>query len=174
MLAPEDVDFAIADLLKGDSLGAHQALLPGGKDFPGLSLTRLHTTPALKQRVVHKYQRINEVSPRVKQSCPYEIVKDLPALLRGRPDDWLLSCDCRNAFWSVQLHKDADHFLSFHFALPLTVAASPTPTAVCAQCPCSWARIGCTRALSATRLLIDPVPTCPLVTPTAHSSGPSL
>ena len=111
LVAPEDVEFAIADLLKGDSLGAYQALLPGGENF--LSRTRVHTVNA-KQRVVHNYRRINDVS--IKQSCRYESVKDLPALLR--PDDWLLSCDCRNAFWSVPLHAATAHFLSFHFALP--------------------------------------------------------
>jgi hypothetical protein len=36
-----DVDFAIADLQKGDSLGAYQPLLPGGENF--LSRTRIDT-----------------------------------------------------------------------------------------------------------------------------------
>ena len=76
LVAPEDVEFAIADLLKGDSLGTYQALLPGGENF--LSRTSVHTVNA-KQRVVHNYRRINDVS--IKQSCRYESVKDLPALL---------------------------------------------------------------------------------------------
>jgi hypothetical protein len=50
-----DVDFAIADLQKGDSLVAYQPLLPGGENF--LSRTRIDTRPCSgKQRVVHNYR----------------------------------------------------------------------------------------------------------------------
>ena len=115
LVSPADVDFAIADLAKGDSLGAYQPLLPAGRDF--LSRTRVDTQPGGKRRVVHNYRRINDCS--LKSSCRYEGVKDLPSLLR--PGDFLLSCDCRNAFWSVPLHRATAHYLSFHFALPAQV-----------------------------------------------------
>ena len=108
-----DVDFAIADLQKGDSLGAYQPLLPGGENF--LSRTRIDTRPGSgKQRVVHNYRRINAFAK--KFTCRYEQIKDLHHLLK--PHDWMLSLDISGAFWHVPLHKDTAHYLSFHFALP--------------------------------------------------------
>ena len=113
MVADADVEFAIADLHKGDSLGAYQPLLPGGEHF--LSRTRIDTRAGNgKQRVVHNYRKMNEYA--CKKTCRYENVKDLHHLLK--PQDWMLSLDCANAFWSVPLHPATAHFLSFHFALP--------------------------------------------------------
>jgi hypothetical protein len=40
---PQDVDFAIQDLLKGGHIGAYQDLAPGGDQF--LSRSRVHTPP---------------------------------------------------------------------------------------------------------------------------------
>jgi len=108
-----DVDFAIADLQKGDRLGAYQPLLPGGEAF--LSRTRVDTRAGSgKQRVVHNYRRINAFAK--KFTCRYEQIKDLHNLLK--PHDWMLSLDISGAFWHVPLHKDTAHYLSFHFALP--------------------------------------------------------
>lgn len=113
MVADADVDFAIADLHKGDNLGAYQPLLPGGEGF--LSRTRVDTRAVNgKQRVVHNYRRMNEYAR--KKTCRYEGVKDLHHLLK--PHDWMLSLDCGSAFWHVPLHQDTAHYLSFHFALP--------------------------------------------------------
>ena len=109
----KDVAFCLEDLTKGDSLGAYQPLVAGGKDY--LSRTRVHTQPNGKRRVVHNYRRINDAC--VKQTCRYESIKDLNQLLR--PDDWLLSLDLSAAFWHVPLHRQAARYLSFHFALPL-------------------------------------------------------
>lgn len=108
-----DIDFAVADLAKGDSLGAYQPLLPGGEQF--LSRSRIDTRPGSgKQRVVHNYRRINDYT--VKRTCRYESVKDLSHLLRA--GDWLLSLDVSGAFWHIPLHIETAHYLSFHFALP--------------------------------------------------------
>jgi hypothetical protein len=47
---PQDVDFAIQDLLKGRRIGAYQDLAPGGDQF--LSRSRVHTPPGKgKQRI---------------------------------------------------------------------------------------------------------------------------
>jgi hypothetical protein len=49
---PQDVDFAIQDLLKGRRIGEYQDLVPGGKQF--LSRSRVHTPPGKgKQCIVH-------------------------------------------------------------------------------------------------------------------------
>jgi hypothetical protein len=49
---PEDVDFAIQDLLKGRRIGVYQDLAPGGDQF--LSRSRVHTPPGKgKTRIVH-------------------------------------------------------------------------------------------------------------------------
>lgn len=113
LVADGDVDFAIADLEKGDSLGAYQPLLPGGENF--LCRSRVDTRDANgKKRVVHNYRKMNEYAR--KQTCRYENVKDLHNLLR--PHDWMLSLDISGAFWHVPLHPATAHYLSFHFALP--------------------------------------------------------
>ena len=105
-----DIDFAIADLQKGDSLGAYQPLR---ENF--LTRTRVDTRACSgKQSVVHNYRRINVFAK--KFTCRYKQIKDLHHLLK--PHDWMLSLDISGAFWHVPLHKDTAHYLSFHFALP--------------------------------------------------------
>lgn len=134
LVADKDVAFAVADLAKGDSLGAYQALLPEGRDF--LSRTRVDTRPgSSKQRVVHNYRRINEYAK--KRTCRYENVKDLPQLLR--PGDYMLSFDVSGAFWHIPLHPSTAHFLSFHFALPeFVLLPDGTQAAVPLQLGAYW------------------------------------
>ena len=118
LVAPADVQFALEDLEKGDKLGAYQPLLPAGRDF--LSRTRVDTRPGSgKKRVVHNYKNVNDHA--IKKTCRYEQVKDLHRLLR--PSDWMLSWDVSSAFWTVPLHDETAHFLSFHFALPATIVS---------------------------------------------------
>jgi len=125
---------AVADLAKGDSLGAYQALLLNGQDF--LSRTRVDTRPgSAKQRVVHNYCRINDYAK--KHACRYENVKDLPQLLRL--GDYMLSLDVSGAFWHILLHPSTAHYLSFHFALPEFVRLGDgTQTAVPLQPRAYW------------------------------------
>jgi len=116
LVAPADVQFALEDLEKGDELGVYQPLLPAGRDF--LSRTRVDTRPGSgKKRVVHNYKNVNHHA--IKKTCRYERVKDLHRLLR--PSDWMLSWDVSSAFWTVPLHDDTAHFLSFHFAVPANI-----------------------------------------------------
>ena len=113
LVAEHDVPFALADLEKGDRLGAYGPLLPGGEDF--LCRSRVDTRPGSgKQRTVLNFRRINEYVK--KNTCRYENIKDLPKIMQ--PGDYLLSLDCAGAFWHVPLHDSTAHFLSFHFALP--------------------------------------------------------
>ena len=113
LVAEHDVPFALADLEKGDRLGAYGPLLPGGEDF--LCRSRVDTRPGSgKQRTVLNFRRINEYVK--KSTCRYENIKDLPKIMQ--PGDYLLSLDCAGAFWHVPLHDSTAHFLSFHFALP--------------------------------------------------------
>ena len=113
LVADHDVAFALADLEKGDRLGAYGPLLPGGEDF--LCRSRVDTRPGSgKQRTVLNFRRINEYVK--KSTCRYENIKDLPKIMQ--PGDYLLSLDCAGAFWHVPLHDSTAHFLSFHFALP--------------------------------------------------------
>ena len=113
LVADHDVPFALADLEKGDRLGAYGPLLPGGEDF--LCRSRVDTRPGSgKQRTVLNFRRINEYVK--KNTCRYENIKDLPKIMQ--PGDYLLSLDCAGAFWHVPLHDSTAHFLSFHFALP--------------------------------------------------------
>ncbi len=113
LVADHDVPFALADLEKGDRLGAYGPLLPGGEDF--LCRSRVDTRPGSgKQRTVLNFRRINEYVK--KSTCRYENIKDLPKIMQ--PGDYLLSLDCAGAFWHVPLHDSTAHFLSFHFALP--------------------------------------------------------
>ena len=113
LVADHDVPFALADLEKGDRLGAYGPLLPGGEDF--LCRSRVDTRPGSgKKRTVLNFRRINEYVK--KSTCRYENIKDLPKIMQ--PGDYLLSLDCAGAFWHVPLHDSTAHFLSFHFALP--------------------------------------------------------
>jgi hypothetical protein len=58
---PQDVDFAIQDLLKGRRIGAYQDLAEGGEQF--LSRSRVHTPPGKgKQRIVHALCSLNEAT----------------------------------------------------------------------------------------------------------------
>jgi hypothetical protein len=66
---PQDVDFAIKDLLKGRRIGTYQDLVPGGDQF--LSRSRVHTPPDKgKQRIVHALYSLNEVT--VNRQTTYE------------------------------------------------------------------------------------------------------
>ena len=66
---PQDVDFAIQDLLKGRRIGAYQDLAPGGDQF--LSRSRVHTPPGKgKQRIVHALCSLNDAT--AKRHTTYE------------------------------------------------------------------------------------------------------
>jgi hypothetical protein len=88
LVAEADVPFALADLEKGDRLGAYGPLLPGGADF--LCRSRVDTRPGSgKQRTVLNFRRINEYVK--KSTCRYENIKDLPKMMQ--PGDYMLSLD---------------------------------------------------------------------------------
>jgi hypothetical protein len=58
---PQDVEFAIKELLKDRHIGTYQDLAPGGEQF--LSRSRVHTPPdKVKQRIVHALCSINEAT----------------------------------------------------------------------------------------------------------------
>ena len=112
LVEPQDVEFVLEDLDKGDRLGAYQPLVSGGADY--LARSRVHTQPNGKRRIILNFRHVNAACQ--KQTCRYEGVKDLHTLLR--PGDWLLSLDLSAAFWHVPLHLSAARYLSFHFAVP--------------------------------------------------------
>lgn len=112
LVHPADVAFVLADQEKGHSRGAYVGLAPGGAQF--LSRSRVHTTGAGKQRMVHALCALNEAT--VKRPAPMQDVRSLPKLLR--PGDYLLSADVEAAFWNVPLHASSHKFFSSHFALP--------------------------------------------------------
>ena len=68
-----------------------------------LSRSRVHTTGAGKQRMVHALCALNEAT--VKRPAPMQDVRSLPKLLR--PGDYLLSADVEAAFWNVPLHASS-------------------------------------------------------------------
>jgi hypothetical protein len=107
---PQDVDFAIQDLL-------YQDLAPGGDQF--LSRSRFHTPPGKgKQRIVHALCSLNDAT--AKSQTTYEDLHMLKSVVR--PQDWMLSLDVvESAFFHVPIHPKHRKFFSSHLALPLFV-----------------------------------------------------
>ena len=113
---PQDVDFAIQDLLKGRRIGAYQDLAPGGEQF--LSRSRVHTPPGKgKQRIVHALCSLNEAT--VKRQTTYEDLRMLKSVVK--PQDFMLSLDVESAYFHVPIHPKHRKFFSSHLALPLFV-----------------------------------------------------
>ncbi len=103
---PEDVDFAIQDLLKGRRIGAYQGLAPSGEHF--LSRSRLQTSPGKgKQRIVHTLCRLNEAT--VKRQTTYEDLRMLKSVVK--PQDFMLSLDVESAFFHVPNPPQASQVL---------------------------------------------------------------
>ena len=76
---PEDVDFAIKDLLKGRRIGVYQDLAPGGEQF--LSRSRVHTPPDKgKQCIVHALCSLNEAT--VQRQTTYEDLRIHKSVVR--------------------------------------------------------------------------------------------
>jgi hypothetical protein len=93
---PQDVDFAIQDLLKGRRIGAYQDLAEGGEQF--LSRSRVHTPPGKgKQRIVHALCSLNETT--VKRQTTYEDLRMLKSVVK--PQDFMLSLDVESAYFHV-------------------------------------------------------------------------
>ena len=85
---PQDVDFAIQDLIKGRHIGAYQDLAPGGDQF--LCRSRVHTPPGKgKQRIVHTLCSLNDTT--AKRQTTYEDLHMLKSVVR--PQEWMLSLD---------------------------------------------------------------------------------
>jgi hypothetical protein len=111
---PQDVDFAIQDLLKGRRIEAYQDLAPGGDQF--LSRSRVHTPPGKgKQRIVHALCSLNETT--VKRQTTYEDLRMLKSVVK--PQDFMLSLDVESAFFHVPIHPKHRKFFSSHLALHL-------------------------------------------------------
>ncbi len=97
---PQDVDFAIKDLLKSRHIGAYQDLAPGGKQF--LSRSRVHTPPVKgKQRIVHALCSLNEAT--VKSQTTYEDLHMLKSVVR--PQDFMLILDVESVFFHVPMNE---------------------------------------------------------------------
>ncbi len=76
---PQDVDFAIQDLLKGRHIGAYQDLAPGGDQF--LSRSRVHTPPGKgKQSIIHALCSLNDAT--TKRQTTYEDLRMLKSVVR--------------------------------------------------------------------------------------------
>jgi hypothetical protein len=104
---PEDVDFAIQDLLKGRRIGAYQDLAPGGEHF--LSRSRVHTSPGKgKQHIVHDLCNLNEAT--VKRQTTYEDLHMLKSVVK--PQDLMLSLDVESAYFHVPIHPKHRNFSS--------------------------------------------------------------
>jgi hypothetical protein len=113
---PQDVDFAIQDLLKGRRVGAYQDLTEGDEQF--LSRSRVHTPPGKgKQRIVHALCSLNEAT--VKRQTTYEDLRMLKSVVK--PQDFMLSLDVESAYFHVPIHPKHRKFFSSHLALPLFV-----------------------------------------------------
>ena len=113
---PQDVDFAIQDLIKGRRIGAYQDLAEGGEQF--LSRSRVHTPPGKgKQRIVHTLCSLNEAT--VKHQTTYEDLRMLKSVVK--PQDFMLSLDVESAYFHVPIHSKHRKFFSRHLALPLFV-----------------------------------------------------
>jgi hypothetical protein len=108
---PQDVDFAIQDLLKGRHIGVYQDLDPGGDQF--LSRSRVHTPPVKgKQRIVHVLCSLNDST--AKSQTTYEDLHMLKSVVR--PQDWMLSLDVERVFFRVPIHPKHRKFFSSHLA----------------------------------------------------------
>ena len=82
---PQDVDFAIKDLLKGRHIGAYQDLTtPGGEQF--LSRSRVHTPPGKEGQAAHRAcplqpQRVNgQASNNLRGSSHTQVCGQAPRL----------------------------------------------------------------------------------------------
>jgi hypothetical protein len=127
---PQDVDFAIQDLLKGRRIGAYQDLAPGGDQF--LSRSRVHTPPSKgKQRIVHALCSLNETT--VKRQTSYEDLRMLKSVVKpqdfigyfvcSRPD---LAPPVPSAQTPLHLRHLYHQVVEFsHAALPLGWTSSP-------------------------------------------------
>ena len=106
---PQDVDFAIQDLLKVRRIGSYQDLAPGGEHF--LSRSRVHTPPGKgKQRIVHALCSLNEAT--VKRQTTYEDLRMLKSVIR--PQDFILSLDVESVYFHVHIHPQHRKFFSSH------------------------------------------------------------
>ena len=114
LVQPEDVDFVLQDLEKGESRGAYGPLLPAGAHY--LARARVDTRANLKKRLVLNFRHVNSFVR--KRSQRYDSLKDLPRVLHQNA--WMITWDAASAFWHIALHKSTAHFLSFHLAIPLS------------------------------------------------------
>jgi hypothetical protein len=115
-LDPQDVDFAIKDLLKGRRIGAYQDLAPGGEQF--LSRSRVHTPPVKdKQSIVHALCILNKAT--VKRHTTYEDLLMLKSVVR--PQGFMLRLDVESVFFHVLIHPNHHKFFSSYLVLPLFV-----------------------------------------------------
>jgi hypothetical protein len=113
---PQDVDFAIKDLLKGRRIGTYQDLAPGGEQF--LSRSRVHTPPGKgKQRIVHALYIHNEVT--VNRQTIYEGLHMHKSVVKSQ--EFMLSLDVESAFFHVPIHPKHRKFFSSHLELSLFV-----------------------------------------------------
>jgi hypothetical protein len=113
---PQDVYFAIQDLLKDRRIGVYQELAPGDEHF--LSRSRVHTPPGKgKQRIVHALCSLNEAT--VNRQTTYEDLHMLKSVVR--PQDFMISLDVESAYFHVTIHPHHRKFFSSHLALPLFV-----------------------------------------------------
>jgi hypothetical protein len=113
---PQDVDFAIQDLLKGMRIGAYQDLTPGGEQF--LSRSRVHAPPDRgKQGIVHALCSLNEAT--VKRQTTYEDLRMLKSVVKTQ--DFMVSLDVESAYFHVPIHPKHHKFFSSHLALSLFV-----------------------------------------------------
>ena len=114
-----DVEWIINDIAKGDKLGAYSPLVPGGERY--LSRARVDTRDNGKRRLVLNFRAINAACRKL--SCRFEQLRDLPTVLRR--GDWMLSMDIAAAFWHVPIAPESQQYLSWHLALPPTIADLP-------------------------------------------------
>ncbi len=113
---PQDVNFAIKDLLKDRHIGVYQDLAPGGEKF--LSRSRVHTPPVKgKQRIVHALCSLNEDT--VKRQTTYEDLRMFKSVVR--PQDFMMSLDVESVFFHVPIHPKNCKFFSSHLSLPFFV-----------------------------------------------------
>ena len=113
---PQDVDFAIQDLLKVRRIGTYQDLAPGGEHF--LSGSRVHTPPGKgKQRIVDALWSLNEAT--VKRQTTYEDLRMLKSVVR--PQDFMFRLDVESGYFHVPIHPQHRKFFSSHLTLPLFV-----------------------------------------------------
>ena len=78
LVQPEDVDFVLQDLEKGESRGAYGPLLPAGAHY--LARARVDTRANLKKRLVLNFRHVNSFVR--KRAQRYDSLKDLPRVLQ--------------------------------------------------------------------------------------------